>query len=252
MTRRSALAMFGPAALSAQSVPRIAGLRRAVYRVTDLERARAYWTGILGFPAVAGINRETLFQINERQLVGLIPGWDGKSDRFVAFAFEAAEGCGTTIDPDHHVFHCETSQTRMPLTPGDRISNWMPHLGITVADEAKAMAFYRDRLGFHEIWRGGRDDQTINWINLALPGTSRDYVELMLIPEAPSLAQLGTLHHICLHTDDIQKTWAELKRRGIPDEERYRPRIGRNKRWLLNTWDPDGTRVEFMEPRLAA
>jgi catechol-2,3-dioxygenase len=38
----------------------------------------------------------------------------------------------------------------MPLKPANRISNWMPHIGITVADEAKAMAFYRDQLGFRE------------------------------------------------------------------------------------------------------
>jgi lactoylglutathione lyase len=250
MTRRGALAMLGTAPF-ALAAPQITGLRRATYRVSDLERAKSYWTGILGLPAVAGVNRETLFQVNERQFVGLVPGWDGQSDRFVAFAFEAAESCGTTLDPDRHPFHCETSAQRMPLTPGDRISNWMPHLGITVTDESKAMAFYRDQHGFREIWRGGRDDQTINWINMALPGGTGDYIEFMLIREQPSLAQLGTLNHICLHTDDIQATWDELKRRGIPDEERFRPRIGRNKRWLLNTWDPDGTRVEFMEPRLA-
>jgi catechol 2,3-dioxygenase-like lactoylglutathione lyase family enzyme len=216
-----------------------------------MDLARKYWTGVLGFPEIGGVNGETLFQVNERQFVGLVPGWDGKSDRFVAFAFESSEPCGTTLDPDRHAFHCETREQRMPLKKSNRISDWMPHIGITVADEAKAMEFYRGRRGFREIWRGGRDDQTTNWINMALPGDTGDYIEFMLIREQPPLAQLGTLHHICLHTEDIQKTWAELKRRGIRDEERFRPRIGRNKRWLLNTWDLDGTRVEFMEPSLA-
>jgi catechol 2,3-dioxygenase-like lactoylglutathione lyase family enzyme len=251
MTRRGALALLAAGPL-ANAAPQILGLRRATYRVSNLDRARAYWTGILGLPEVAGVRGETLFQVNERQFIGLIPGWDGKSDRFAGFAFEASAACGTTLDPDGHRFHCETREQRLPLRKSNRISDWMTHLGITVADEAKAMAFYRDQHGFREIWRGGRDDQTTNWINMALPGDSGDYVEFMLIREPPPLAQLGTLHHICLHTDDIQKTWAELKRRGIPDEERFRPRIGRNKRWLLNTWDPDGTRVEFMEPRQAA
>lgn len=251
MTRRGALAILGASPL-AFGAPRINGLRRATYRVSDMDRARAYWTGVLGFPEVGGVNGEMLFQVNERQFVGLVPGWDGTTDRFVAFAFEASDSCGTTLDADQHVYHCETKQQRMPLKPANRISQWMPHIGITVADEAKAMAFYRDQHRFREIWRGGRDDQTINWINMALPGDSGDYIEFMLIRDRPPLAQLGTLHHICLHTDDIQKTWADLKRRGIPGEERHRPRIGRNKRWLLNTWDPDGTRVEFMEPRLAA
>lgn len=88
MTRRGALAMLGTSLL-AFGAPRITGLRRATYRVSNLDRALAYWTGILGFPAVAGVNGETLLQINER--------------------------------------------------------HWMPQIGITVADEAKAMAFYRDQ-----------------------------------------------------------------------------------------------------------
>lgn len=251
MTRRGALAILGTSPL-AFGAPRITSLRRATYRVSDLNRSLSYWTGILGFPVVPGSHGLTNLQINERQFIGLIPGWDRASDRFVNFAFEAAEPAGEIRDPDGHVFRSEIPGQRMPLTSGNRISGWMTHIGITVADEAKAMAFYRDGHGFREIWRGGRDDRTVNWINMALPGDTGDYIEFMLIREQPPLAQLGTLHHICLHTDDIQKTWAELKRRGIPDEERFRPRIGRNKRWLLNTWDPDGTRVEFMEPRLAA
>lgn len=110
MTRRGALAMLGTSLL-AFGAPRITGLRRATYRVSNLDRALAYWTGILGFPAVAGVDGETLLQINERQFVGLVPGWDGVSDRFVAFAFEASGACGATADPYRHVFRCETPPT---------------------------------------------------------------------------------------------------------------------------------------------
>ncbi|MCX6595170.1 MAG: VOC family protein, partial [Acidobacteria bacterium] len=63
--------------------------------------------------------------------------------------------------------------------------------------------------------------------------------------------QLGSMQHICLETPDIAETWRRLKIRGVADTDRFRPRIGRNKRSLANLYDPDGTRVEFMEPNLA-
>ena len=43
----------------------------------------------------------------------------------------------------------------------------------------------------------------------------------------------------------------KLLERGLPAEDRYKPRVGRNKRWLLNLFDPDGNRSELMEPKEA-
>lgn len=229
-------------------------LRHAIYRVTDVDRAKAFYTGVLGLPRSFESEGVTYFQVSERQYVGIQAGWDGKSDRFVRLALEVEQDTAveTFTDPDGHAIDFIWPRSRRPFSPAKRVSDRMTHAGISVADEGKAMTFWRDKLGSREIWRGGRDEQTINWINMQLDGGSGDYIELMLTRgQQPSLGSLGSMHHICLETNDIQATWAELKRRGVPDEERHRPRIGRNKRWLLNLFDPDGTRTEFMEPRLA-
>ena len=46
---------------------------------------------------------------------------------------------------------------------------------------------------------------------------------------------------------DMQNAIEKLRERpgGLEIES---PRIGHNKKWLLNMYDPDGTRIELMEP----
>jgi lactoylglutathione lyase len=125
-------------------------------------------------------------------------------------------------------------------------------VGILVADTQRAMAFYRDKLGFVETWRGGPVDSETRWINMRLPGASGDYVEFMLYSGLLTRAQLGSMLHICLEVADVPAAHRALLARGLPDEERYRPRVGRNGRRLFNLFDPDGSRTEVMEPKPAA
>jgi lactoylglutathione lyase len=73
-----------------------------------------------------------------------------------------------------------------------------------------------------------------------------DYLEFMLYDEAPSLKQLGTLHHICLEVADIDKAKAMLAGKAQAPLE---IRTGVNRRRQMNLYDPDGTRSELMEPR---
>jgi catechol 2,3-dioxygenase-like lactoylglutathione lyase family enzyme len=73
----------------------------------------------------------------------------------------------------------------------------------------------------------------------------------MLHTGAPTRNQLGSMLHICLEVPDIQAAYKKLLARGLPAEDRFKPRVGRNQRWLLNLFDPDGSRTELMEPGLA-
>lgn len=125
----------------------------------------------------------------------------------------------------------------------------MLHAGVTVRDEETAHKFYRDTLGFSEIWRGGRTEGMTSWVNMRVPDGT-DYLEYMLVTSPPDRRQLGSLHHVCLIVPDIQSAWEEVARR-TPQSARPRlgvPNVGRNGRWQLNLFDPDGTRVELMEP----
>jgi lactoylglutathione lyase len=58
-------------------------------------------------------------------------------------------------------------------------------------------------------------------------------------------------HHICLEVSDIEAARVLLAER-VAAASYTRPlevRVGTNRKRQLNLFDPDGTRVELMEPR---
>ncbi len=75
------------------------------------------------------------------------------------------------------------------LSP-DAISHRILHAGLTISNDKGADAFYKEILGFSEIWRGGANDSVTNWINMRLP-ESTDYLEYMLVNAPPNKQQLG-------------------------------------------------------------
>ena len=117
------------------------------------------------------------------------------------------------------------------------------------SDEAAATRFYKDVLGFSEIWRGGRSEGVTDWVNMRVPDGT-DYLEYMLVSSPPDRRQRGVLHHVALLVPDIQAAWEAAGAR-TPAEKRAAlgpPNVGRNGRWQLNLYDGDGTRTELMEP----
>ncbi len=262
------------------SRPPIDGIAHVAIQTSDLAKARAFYGGLLGYSEKAPRRPHTaIFIVNHRQRLivrdGLPPSRD---ERFIDLAFETsvpamraflsargaqpgeagldADAGGQRIqmtDPDGHaVQFVELDRARpTPLpSPDARLSKRILHAGLTVKDSATADRFYKDTLGFSETWRGGRPEGAINWINMRVPeGT--DYLEYMLFPAAPpDRRQLGSAHHVALLVTDIQQALETVRARTAPDDPNHRanPQIGRNNRWQLNLFDPDGTRVELMEP----
>ena len=58
-------------------------------------------------------------------------------------------------------------------------------------------------------------------------------------------------HHICLEVEDAAKAGELLKSRTLPEGSRPPDALktGVNGKRQINYYDPDGTRVEIMEPR---
>jgi lactoylglutathione lyase len=75
-----------------------------------------------------------------------------------------------------------------------------------------------------------------------------DYLEYMLVSAKPSRQQLGVLHHVALLVPDIQQALETLRLRAADSSTIRSPQVGRNNRWQLNLYDPDGSRAELMEP----
>jgi catechol 2,3-dioxygenase-like lactoylglutathione lyase family enzyme len=119
------------------------------------------------------------------------------------------------------------------------------HAGFIVKDRAAEDRFYKDVLGFHVYWHGGMKESEDNWVDMQVPDGT-DWIEYMLnvAPNADHHT-LGVMNHIALGVPDIHATEAQLRKNGWTGTEQ--PKIGRDGKWQLNLYDPDDTRVEFME-----
>lgn len=226
----------------------------------------------------------TFFKINEEQYIEIFPGLKPEQDRLnhIAFQTDDAEALrvylasrgikvpdkvnqvriGNTSfnvkDPDDHTVEFTqykpggwTRREKGKAIGANRISTRMMHVGIIVGDAPVATKFYTDVLGLTEFWRGSAlNATTVSWMNMRLPD-SPDYVEFMLYTNLPAPTQRGSQHHICLEVPDIEKALAQLE--AHPYRKQYTRtleiRTGINRRRQLNLFDPDGSRVELMEPR---
>jgi catechol 2,3-dioxygenase-like lactoylglutathione lyase family enzyme len=262
--------------------PVIAGVAHAAIQVTDLAKARTFYGGLLGYAEIGPQARPhvAVFAVNDRQRLivrdGLPPDRD---ERFLDLTFQTedvgamrawltahgvpaddvardADAGGRLIkasDPDGHAVQfveLDRASASPVGRPDARLSKRILHAGLTVRDGAAADRFYKDMLGFSETWRGGRPAGVINWINMRVPDGT-DYLEYMLYPATPpTRRQLGSAHHVALLVTDIQEALETVRSRTLPGDPNHRatPQIGTNNRWQLNLFDPDGTRIELMEP----
>jgi catechol 2,3-dioxygenase-like lactoylglutathione lyase family enzyme len=268
--------------------PRVLGVAHIALFVSDIEKSRAFYKDFLGFGEPFKLDKPdgslslTFIKINERQYIELFPEVKPGGDRLnhISIQTDNAEAMRVYLaskgvkvpdrtpkgrirnsnfnvkDPDGHTVEIVqyepdgwTVREKGKYMSDARISERMMHLGIIVTDLSAANKFYGDILGFHEIWRGSSKGDVLSWTNMQVPD-GEDYIEFMLYKDAPPQDKRGTQHHICLVTPDIEKAKARLEAR--PYRASYsRPmeiKTGINRRRQLNLFDPDGTRVELMEP----
>lgn len=279
---------LGGAGIQSQPArPPILGVAHIAFQVSDLKKAREYYGELLGYEEAFQVFNENgqlglaYFKVNERQYIEIFPNLPpDRDDRLMHIAFETTDlealrlylqskgvktpekyNTGrdgnfnfTVQDPDGHrvefvQYRPGSLHTRSKgrFVSSRRISDRILHVGLTVADVAKADAFYKDILGFSEIWRGGRDEQTLSWINMRVPDGT-DYLEYMLVTAPPNRQQLGSMHHVALLVPDMQKALETMRERAPEPGTIRPPQVGRNRRWQLNLFDPDGSRAELMEP----
>jgi len=163
-------------------------------------------------------------------------------------------------DPDGHIVEMVeympdswTAKAKGKFMPATRISGRIMHVGILCGDLDHSMAFYGGILGFKEFWRGSSSPRMLSWVNIR-PAEGQDYIELMLYSSLPAANARGGKNHASLMVPDAQKALAELQRReaeGLytpPDGKPIAIQVGKNHKRQINLYDPDGTRIELMEP----
>jgi catechol 2,3-dioxygenase-like lactoylglutathione lyase family enzyme len=268
--------------------PRITGISHAAFYVTDMTKARAFYEGFLGFASPFSIPRKNggdlvWIKINDRQTVELFPGSEVSpaADRLFHIAVETddaeamrvylqSQGVavpdktavgkignknyfikdpnGNTVEIVEYLPDGWTKREAGKFLPDTRVATRMSHVGIMVGQFDASMKFYGEILGFKEIWRGGAG-RMLSWVNLQVPD-GQDYIEFMLYNQPPSRATLLTKHHICLEVEDVAKVGEILAGRKLPEGSRPPDamKTGVNGKRQINYFDPDGTRVEIMEP----
>jgi catechol 2,3-dioxygenase-like lactoylglutathione lyase family enzyme len=114
----------------------------------------------------------------------------------------------------------------------------LTHTQVWVHDQDEALAFYTEKLGF-EL----REDVTVpelgnfRWLTVGVPGQQDVAITLMAVPGPPvfddetraqiqSLLARGASGGLFFATDDVRKTYEELKSRGVeftqePTEQPY-------------------------------
>jgi len=142
-----------------------------------------------------------------------------------------------------------TARESGKFMPPTRISEHIMHLGVLVGDLDKSVAFYDGILGFKEFWRGSGSPRMLSWVNMRVPD-GQDYLEFMLYDKIPEPEGRGTKNHVSLMIPDADKAVAELTKRAakIGYEKEIKIQTGVNRKRQINLYDPDGTRIELMEP----
>jgi len=136
-----------------------------------------------------------------------------------------------------------TAATTRPA-PG-QTSVKLIHAGFIVRDRQAEDHFYKDILGFHLYWQGGMKEGENSWVSMQVPDGT-DWLEYMLnIPTSADRHTRGVMNHFALGVVSIAAVRKQLLDNGWQPGEA--PKIGRDGKWQLNLYDPDDTRVEFME-----
>ncbi|HVO58858.1 MAG TPA: VOC family protein [Dongiaceae bacterium] len=273
------LAALTPAA-NAQlppSRPKITGIAGVRVYAANLDVSRDYYQKILGFTkSSAGCMGvpNPCYAVNGHQRIELAQISAGTPDNLlaeVAFATSdldqmyaylrahnvavkpiARDSSGLRrfqlLDPEGHpLAFVEQPADRFFTPTADQVSTRLLHAGFIVKDRAALDRFYRDLLGFRMYWHGGFKDQDVDWEELQVPDGS-DWIEYMLnIPENADQKERGVQNHFSLGVAKIQSTFERLKVHGLKPAPDDKPEIGRDGKWSWDIYDPNFTRIEFME-----
>jgi catechol 2,3-dioxygenase-like lactoylglutathione lyase family enzyme len=268
--------------------PRITGLSHIALYARNVDTSRAFYKGLLGYDEPLSLMKPdgsldlTYLKLNDWQWIELFTDREPGKDRLHQLAFETddAEALraylaskGVTVpgkvpkgrtgnlnftvkDPDGHIvefvqyvpggWNMRDKGMHLPENP---LSSHLRHIGFSVDSLGRSMKFYRDILGCQETWRGSSDGKVLSWVNLRVPDGT-DYVELMLYQDPPTVDRLRSMNHMSLEAADVSAVAARLE--SSPSRDNYHQALvvktGINRKRQLNLFDPDSTRVEFMEP----
>jgi catechol 2,3-dioxygenase-like lactoylglutathione lyase family enzyme len=113
------------------------------------------------------------------------------------------------------------------------------HNCFKVRDLEASIRFYQGGLGMRHVFDFTREDGSRYGCYLHAGG--RNFIELFAGPHE-DVNDRQSYKHLCLEVDEINKTVAELRGRGVECSE---PKLGGDHSWQAWITDPDGNRMEL-------
>jgi catechol 2,3-dioxygenase-like lactoylglutathione lyase family enzyme len=140
------------------------------------------------------------------------------------------------------------------------VSAEVHHVGLTVGDLERSVAFYCEHFGLREIARNHLEGDRIceqtelpgTEIDVSLLAGSNTIVELLCYrspagrPYTLRACDPGAAH-VCIVVDDLDATYAAMTARGVSFHARP-TKLGDDDTKMVYVRDPDGVVVELVEP----
>jgi lactoylglutathione lyase len=264
----------------------VLGIANVTFKVTDLDKARSYYKGILGFAEAfdlkdrSGKVASVYFKVNDDQYIEIVPSLKpGELNREERVVFQSTDieklhglyesrGLkpsniqngqdgnpvfrvispeGANLDFLQYAEGSEQSKARGKFLSPDRISTHLWHVGVMTRDSAVSGPFYREKLGFLNLRFGTRGEY------LETPARDANTETKPPLSDTPAThvqfesEQWGAVNHIGIEVADMRAARDLLQKRGGFDDLRVRAHVGNNRHWLMFLFDPAGTRTEIME-----
>ncbi len=257
--------------------PAITGVAFARFYTTDPAAAQHFYGDTLGFEqhVLAG---EWVYAVNSLQWIEIVSQTPPKPNvRMAAVGFTSRdapalarylESHGVPIeqplragefgvrDPEGNLVIFVQSgagplrgDSGKPVTTTSQpASRRLIHVGFLVQDHVREDQFWQGLLGFRPYWHGGaKADTDLDYMSLQVPDGS-DWLEYMLnrSPDS-SLQEYGGMDHVSLGVASMDTAVKTLAANHCDGPNCTRTKLGRDGKMQLNLFDPDFTRVEFME-----
>jgi len=264
-----------PALAQQPTRPAITGVAFARFYTTDPAAAQKFYGSTLGFERKEGDDGMWLYPVSHSQWIEILttPPPPEPNIRMAAVAFTTDDAAkleryleAHNIKPDvplkngqfgvrdpegNLVIFVQRNSEKLvatALSSPSAASTRIIHVGFIVTDRAKEDAFWQQILGFRPYWHGGpKDDGVTNWVSLQVPDGT-DWLEYMLnAGPKPSLHQSGVMDHFSLGVSQMNDAVVALAHNHCEGPNCTKTQMGRDGKVQLNLFDPDQTRVEFME-----
>jgi catechol 2,3-dioxygenase-like lactoylglutathione lyase family enzyme len=270
-----ALVLASVASLGAQTDkrPAITGVAFARFYTTDPAGAQKFYGETLGYKRLES-NGVWIYPVNSSQWIEILtsPPPPKPNIRMAAVAFTTRNAAGlerylaahgitaesplkagefSVRDPEGNlVIFVQRGSNKLvakaPPSP-DATSKRVIHVGFIVRDAGKEDAFWRDVLGFRPYWHGGKSNARTDYQSIQVPDGT-DWLEYMLnVSPTPTLQQAGVTDHFSLGVAHMADAVAQLEKNKCEGPNCTKTQVGRDGKVQLNLYDPDLTRVEFME-----